>query len=81
MMMMMMMTITTIIIIIIIIIITIVTSRFCTTRLDYSLLKIMFNIRGIICRTLKNLNALGRTGSVSHSRPTEASSVSCPSSV
>jgi len=66
---------------IIIIIITIANSRFCKTRLDYSLLKIMYNIKEIICRTLKNLNILGRTRPVSHSSPAEASSISCPSSV
>ena len=73
--------ITIIIIILIIIIITIANSRFCKTRLDYSLLKIMYNIKEIICRTLKNLNILGRTRPVSHSSPAEASSISCPSSV
>jgi len=69
--------------IIIIIIITIVTSRFCKTRLDYSLLKIMYeyNIKEITCRTLKNLNTLGRTQSVSHSSPALASIISRPSSV
>lgn len=58
-----------IITIIMTIIITIVTPRFCTTRLDCSLLKIIYNIKEIICQTLKNLNKLGGTRSVCHLSP------------